>query len=84
MQKVTLTSKGQLTLPIYIRRHFGLAAGDQLLCTIEGGYIRMAVEGQNAEAMAANAETEPERVDPREEALHTHAIVNDDEDVTLL
>ena len=83
MQKVTLTSKGQLTLPIYIRRHFGLEAGDQLLCTIENGYIRMAVDGKQLEAMPVALEPEP-AVGTGDNSARHRAMIVDDEDVTLL
>jgi AbrB family looped-hinge helix DNA binding protein len=37
----TITSKGQLTLPVHIRRALNLTAGDQLACEQRGNEIRL-------------------------------------------
>lgn len=37
----TITSKGQLTLPVDIRRALNLSAGDQLACERHGNEIRL-------------------------------------------
>ena len=34
--QTTLTSRGQMTLPIAVRARLGLEAGDQLLVTVQG------------------------------------------------
>jgi len=40
----TLTSKGQVTIPIEVRRHLGLKTGDQIAFAIEDeGTVRLAV-----------------------------------------
>lgn len=41
MELGTLTSKGQTTIPVEIRRHFGLNDGDKLQFFVEGDHIVM-------------------------------------------
>lgn len=43
MNKATLTSKGQLTVPREVRERLGLKAGDRLLFDIEGDTVRLRV-----------------------------------------
>lgn len=38
---VRLTSKGQMTLPVSIRRQLNLKEGDNLVVTVEGNAIRL-------------------------------------------
>jgi len=44
VQKATLTSKGQLTIPKQIRDHLGLKPGDRIAFDVEDGVIRLRVE----------------------------------------
>jgi len=44
MQKSTITSKGQLTIPKQIRDRLGLKPGDRLAFDIEDGSMRLRVE----------------------------------------
>lgn len=44
MSKVTLTSKGQLTLPKKVRDKLGLKTGDRLSFEVEGDSLRLTVE----------------------------------------
>lgn len=41
MELSTLTSKGQATIPVGIRRHFGLNSGDKLQYVIQDDHIVM-------------------------------------------
>lgn len=90
MREVTLTSKGQFTLPIYIRRHFGLDQGDTLLCTMEHDCIILkpakGTSGEVKKVLAAIHvdDTEPEPVAEAEEPAHTIVDEVDKDDVTLL
>lgn len=45
MTAVTLSSKGQLVLPVEIRQRFGLTAGSRLDLVEEAGGIRLVVTG---------------------------------------
>jgi transcriptional pleiotropic regulator of transition state genes len=38
---VRVTSKGQMTIPVSVRRTLGIAAGDVLAVTVDGSEIRM-------------------------------------------
>ncbi|MGE5578767.1 MAG: AbrB/MazE/SpoVT family DNA-binding domain-containing protein [Bacillota bacterium] len=38
---VRVTSKGQMTIPVNVRRTLGIAAGDVLTVTVDGSEIRM-------------------------------------------
>ncbi|HHX29192.1 MAG: AbrB/MazE/SpoVT family DNA-binding domain-containing protein [Bacillota bacterium] len=38
---VRVTSKGQMTIPVNIRRALGISAGDVLAVTVDGSEIRM-------------------------------------------
>lgn len=38
---VRVTSKGQMTIPVSVRRTLGIAAGDVLIVTVDGSEIRM-------------------------------------------
>jgi AbrB family looped-hinge helix DNA binding protein len=44
MQKATITSKGQLTIPKQVRDRLGLEPGDRLAFDLEGSAIRLRVE----------------------------------------
>lgn len=44
MQKATITSKGQLTIPKRVRDRLGLEPGDRLAFDVEGDTIRLRVE----------------------------------------
>lgn len=46
MTRTTLSSKGQLVVPLELRRRLGLAPGDQLLCEIEGDRLILMPEGR--------------------------------------
>jgi len=41
MELGTITSKGQMTIPVGIRKHFGLNSGDKLQFVIEDDHIVM-------------------------------------------
>ncbi|MFN3413826.1 MAG: AbrB/MazE/SpoVT family DNA-binding domain-containing protein [Thermoanaerobaculum sp.] len=43
MQGVSVTSKGQVTLPVQIRKHLGIRPGDRLLFVLEGSGARVFV-----------------------------------------
>lgn len=44
MQKATITSKGQLTIPKQVRDQLDLKSGDRLSFEVENGSIRLRVE----------------------------------------
>ncbi|MEM1296781.1 MAG: AbrB/MazE/SpoVT family DNA-binding domain-containing protein [Verrucomicrobiota bacterium] len=44
MISTTLSTKGQIVIPLDLRRKLGLGAGDKLLCAIEGGKIVLTLE----------------------------------------
>ena len=41
MVMARLTSKGQITLPVEIRRKFDLVPGDEVLFSVDGGVVRL-------------------------------------------
>ncbi len=43
--RTTLTRKGQVTVPVEIRRALGLKEGDKLLFTMKNGEVRLAQVG---------------------------------------
>ena len=46
MPTTTLSTKGQLVIPLDLRRKLGLGAGDRLVCAIEGGKIVLSPESR--------------------------------------
>lgn len=79
MQNITLTSKGQITLPAYVRRHFGLEQGDQLVCTLEGSVIQLLPPRGHVEAGSESV-----RESTGTSVLASHHRVVDDDDVSML
>ena len=47
--RTTLTRKGQVTVPVEIRRALGLQEGDKVLFTMEGREVRLARTGSVVE-----------------------------------
>jgi AbrB family looped-hinge helix DNA binding protein len=48
MAATTLTSKGQIVIPVAIRSRYGLTPGTQIEFVDEGGCIRLVVRRQNS------------------------------------
>jgi len=44
MPTTTLSSKGQVVVPLELRRRLGLVAGDQLVCEIDGDRLILVPE----------------------------------------
>lgn len=45
MSTATMSSKGQLVIPLELRRMLGLRAGDRFLCAVDGEKIVLMPEG---------------------------------------
>ena len=61
MELATLTSKGQITIPVSLRRRMGIDTGDQLVFYEDGG--RIVVAPMSAEALkAASDAAQRERI----------------------
>ena len=50
MQTSTLTSKGQVTIPVALRNHLGLQPGDQVGFVVEDGKVQLVRREQRIEA----------------------------------
>jgi AbrB family looped-hinge helix DNA binding protein len=50
MHATTLSSKGQLVIPLEVRRMLGLRVGDRFLCDIDEGRIVLVPEAQGKAA----------------------------------
>ena len=50
MRDATLTSKGQVTIPVEVRRRLGLLPGDHIGFVIEGDEVRLVRKESNIEA----------------------------------
>ena len=50
--RTTLTRKGQVTVPVEIRRALGLKEGDKVLFTMKNGEVRLAPTGSVVERTA--------------------------------
>lgn len=65
--KATLTSKGQVTIPLAIREALGLSTGMQLLFELAGGELRVRAISKKTWpelwSLAATAPRQPEPVD---------------------
>lgn len=74
MELATLTSKGQITIPISLRRRMGIDTGDQLVFYEDGG--RIVVAPMSAEALkAASDAAQRERILTLEEIRRICAAV---------
>ncbi len=74
-RKRVLTRKGQITVPVEMRRALGLREGDKVVCTLEGNEVRVARIGSVVERTAGiiksrgRAPTERELKEFAEEAI---------------
>jgi AbrB family looped-hinge helix DNA binding protein len=64
--RTTLTRKGQVTIPVEIRRALGLKEGDKVAFTMEDGTVRLARTGSVVERTAGIAKTDLPPLTPRE------------------
>jgi AbrB family looped-hinge helix DNA binding protein len=51
-RKTVLTRKGQITVPVEMRRALGLREGDKVVCTLEGDEVRVTRFGSVVERTA--------------------------------
>ncbi len=67
----TITSKGQLTVPVEVRRKLGLKTGDKVVFQLEGQDVKLAPAGSRLEAgyQSIPALSEPKSWDEVEQAL---------------
>lgn len=57
MQKLRarVTSKGQVTIPVYVRRRLGVEAGDEISFAVEDEVVRLEVSGESVVERTAGA-----------------------------
>ena len=67
----TMTSKGQLTVPVEVRRTLGLKQGDKVVFQLEGQEVKLAPAGSRLEAgyQSVPALSEPKSWDEIEQTL---------------
>jgi AbrB family looped-hinge helix DNA binding protein len=63
----TLTRKGQVTVPVAIRRALGLKRGDKVAFTLEAGTVRLVRSPSVAERTAGALKSDLPALSPREE-----------------
>lgn len=74
MQTSTLTTKGQVTIPVELRKHLGLHPGDQVGFVVEDGAVRLVRRESRVEAAFGICKVQVSVTDEEmEAAIRSHA-----------
>jgi AbrB family looped-hinge helix DNA binding protein len=74
-QSSTLTSKGQVTIPVAIRRLLGVGPKDKISFEVEQGTVRIKRRGSVVEQTAGALRSSQPRVSPEQERAATEQAI---------